>query len=50
LPRPGQTKIVSIYQILARGTVDERALSVLADKGTNQDRIIQAVLAEIDKG
>lgn len=48
LPRPGQTKIVSIYQIVARGTVDERALSVLMGKGANQDRIIDAVRAEIE--
>lgn len=47
LPRPGQTKIVSIYQIVARGTVDERALSVLDGKGANQDRIIEAVRAEV---
>jgi SNF2 family DNA or RNA helicase len=49
LPRPGQTKIVSIYQIIARGTVDERALSVLSGKGANQDRIIDAVRAEIEE-
>lgn len=49
LPRPGQTKIVSIYQILARGTVDERAMDALGGKGTRQDRIIDAVRAEIER-
>ena len=49
LPRPGQTKIVSIYQILARGTVDERAMDVLGGKGARQDRIIDAVKAELDR-
>lgn len=48
LPRPGQEKIVSIYHILARGTVDERALEVLCAKGVNQDRIVAAVRAEIE--
>jgi len=47
LPRPGQTDIVAIYQILARGTVDEKAQVVLASKGSNQARIIEAVRAEI---
>lgn len=47
LPRPGQTEIVAIYQIIARGTVDERALSALEFKGTNQQRIIEAVKAEV---
>lgn len=48
LPRPGQDKIVSIYQLLARGTVDERAMAALGGKGARQDRIIDAVRAEIE--
>lgn len=47
LPRPGQENIVAIYQIIARGTVDERALSALDAKGSNQQRIIDAVRAEV---
>ena len=47
LPRPGQEKLVAIYQILARGTVDERAIDVLGGKGARQDRIIDAVKAEL---
>lgn len=44
LPRPGQTKQVLIYPIIAEGTYDERALEVLQDKGATQDRIIQHFL------
>ena len=44
LPRPGQTKQVLIYPIVAEGTYDERALSVLQDKAATQDRIIQSFL------
>ncbi|OQM74977.1 hypothetical protein BFN67_04650 [Pseudaminobacter manganicus] len=41
LPRPGQTKQVLIYPIIAEGTYDERALTVLNDKDSTQDRIIR---------
>lgn len=41
LPRPGQTKQVLIYPIIAEGTYDERALTVLSEKGATQDRIIR---------
>lgn len=44
LPRPGQTKQVLIYPIIARGTYDERALSVLSKKEVTQDRIIRSFL------
>ena len=47
LPRPGQDKIVGIYPIMARGTVDERAYGALGGKDANQQRIIDAVQAEI---
>ena len=40
LPRPGQTKQVLIYPIVARGTYDERALTLLSAKEMTQDRII----------
>lgn len=46
LPRPGQTKQVLIYPIIAEGTYDERALKMLSDKNTTQDRIIQHFLAK----
>lgn len=48
LPRPGQTDIVGIYPIMARGTVDARAYDALAVKDANQQRIIDAVKAEIE--
>jgi SNF2 family DNA or RNA helicase len=41
LPRPGQTDQVLIYPIIAEGTYDERALSVLNQKDVTQSRIIQ---------
>lgn len=44
LPRPGQTKQVLIYPIVAEGTYDERAISLLQDKAATQDRIINHFL------
>lgn len=44
LPRPGQTKQVLIYPIIAENTYDERALDVLQDKAATQDRIIENFL------
>lgn len=41
LPRPGQTKQVLIYPIIAEGTYDERALKVLNQKAITQDRIVR---------
>ena len=49
LPRPGQESIVGIYPIMARGTVDERAYDALQVKDANQQRIIDAVKAEIGR-
>ncbi|MDR7061220.1 SNF2-related protein [Sphingopyxis sp. BE235] len=49
LPRPGQESIVGIYPIMARGTVDERAYGALGVKDANQQRIIDAVKAEIGR-
>lgn len=41
LPRPGQTEQVLIYPIIAEGTYDERALTILNDRDVTQDRIIR---------
>ncbi|RWX65022.1 DEAD/DEAH box helicase, partial [Mesorhizobium sp. M4B.F.Ca.ET.089.01.1.1] len=41
LPRPGQRDQVLIYPIIARGTYDERALTILNVKDMTQDRIIR---------
>jgi SNF2 family DNA or RNA helicase len=41
LPRPGQTEQVLIYPIIAEGTYDERALTVLSDRDATQERIIR---------
>ena len=42
LPRPGQTKQVLIYPIIAEGTYDERALTILNDKDSTQARIVES--------
>jgi SNF2 family DNA or RNA helicase len=44
LPRPGQTKQVLIYPIIAKGTYDERAVDSLQSKGATQDRIVSGFL------
>ncbi|RWP29491.1 SNF2-related protein [Mesorhizobium sp.] len=41
LPRPGQTEQVLIYPIIAEGTYDERAITILNDRDATQDRIIR---------
>lgn len=44
LPRPGQTaERVFVRHILARGTFDEKLISVLAERDATQDRITEAV-------
>lgn len=45
LPRPGQQHQVAIYHIIAKDTVDEDVLRVLAHKGSTQESITRAVLA-----
>ena len=47
LPRPGQTDLVAIYQIIAEGTADENVLVALGHKGANQDRVTGAVIARL---
>lgn len=47
--RQGQTEAVTIYRILARGTLDETVAMVLEQKGTNQDNMLDA-LSEINIG
>lgn len=41
LPRPGQREQVLIYPIIAEGTYDERALTILNARDATQDRIIR---------
>lgn len=45
LHRQGQTKPVRVVHIVAEGTIDERVLSVLADKNATQKTLIEAVKA-----
>lgn len=44
LPRPGQRNQVLIYPIIAEGTYDERALRILGDRDSTQDRIVKNFL------
>lgn len=44
LSRPGQQKLVAIYQIIAEGTGDETVLDVLSGKASTQDGVTRAVL------
>jgi SNF2 family DNA or RNA helicase len=48
LPRPGQTKRVLIYQIIAEGTYDEDALRVLGIKDARQDMLTQITLHRLE--
>ena len=45
--RTGQTKPVTIYTLVTKGTQDERMPAVLADKEAAQAELIQAVSAEV---
>lgn len=47
LPRSGQTGQVMIYPIIARGTYDEKAISVLQNKEMTQDRIVRNFLSDM---
>lgn len=49
LDRQGQTKPVTVYHLITRGTVDERIMSVLEHKATSQDALLEAVKAELDE-
>lgn len=42
LRRPGQESIVFIHHLVARGTVDERVMSVLPQKEATQDALMEA--------
>lgn len=47
LPRPGQTKQVAIYQIIATDTYDEVAVDVLARKDVTQQAVVDAVIHRV---
>lgn len=48
LHRQGQSQPVAIYHLIAKGTVDEDVIKVLAGKETRQDALIAAVKARVD--
>ena len=49
LYRQGQSKPVTIYHVITKGTVDEEVLKALTGKAVRQDALINAVKARIDK-
>ena len=49
LYRQGQSKPVTIYHVITKGTIDEDVLKVLTGKAVRQDALIDAVKARIDK-
>lgn len=46
LARQGQTQSVSIYHLIAQGTIDERVLAVLQRKATAQDALMLELKAK----
>jgi len=46
--RQGQTRPVRVVRIIAEGTIDERVLSVLADKKCTQNDLINALKVEVN--
>jgi SNF2 family DNA or RNA helicase len=49
LHRPGQTRTVFNHHIIARGTIDEDILPILADKAGVQDDVLRLTRAHISK-
>lgn len=47
--RQGQSKPVTIFHVITKGTVDEDVLKVLTGKAVRQDALIDAVKARIDQ-
>lgn len=47
LHRQGQTMPVTVYHLVARGTLDEDVMRVLAGKAARQDALIEAVRARV---
>lgn len=49
LHRQGQSSTVTVYHLIAEGTIDEDVMSALASKTSKQEGLMQAVKARIDK-
>jgi hypothetical protein len=47
LDRQGQTETVTVHHIVAKDTIDERVMRVLAGKGTLQEALLDAMRAEV---
>ena len=50
LHRQGQKENVIIHHIIAKGTVDEDVMKALDKKEVNQEELLRAVKARIEKG
>ena len=48
LHRQGQKKPVTVYHVIAKGTIDEDVLKVITGKAVRQDALIDAVKVRID--
>lgn len=48
LDRQGQTEVVRIIHLLAKGTIDEDQMTALENKDVSQERLMQAVKARLD--
>ena len=48
LHRQGQSQPVTVYHVIAKGTVDESVIKVLTGKAERQDALIEAVKGRID--
>lgn len=46
--RQGQKNVVTIHHILTKGTVDENVMRALENKETTQDKLIEAVKAQLE--
>lgn len=49
LHRQGQTEKVLVHHIIAKGTIDEYILEALAAKNLNQNRLLNAVKARVER-
>ena len=49
LHRQGQSQPVTVYHVIAKGTIDEDVMRVITGKAVKQDALIEAVKARVDQ-
>lgn len=49
LNRPGQTERVIVHHLIVKGGMDEDVMKALEEKGSTQERLMQALKARIDR-